>query len=136
VRLFLEIETCRFKEKRFRGSAIPSGSAVSYSSLGYLGRFPVDRVKIAQSFIVNLTGETSNMAIVKAAIGLAREPNLDVLVEGIETAEQLGRIRSWGCRNVQGDYFSKSLPASELSTLLLADTHAHAANTASPREAA
>ena len=53
-----------------------------YSSLDYLGRFPVDRIKIAESFIVNLTSTSANHLIVKAAIGLAHELNLDVVVEG------------------------------------------------------
>jgi EAL domain-containing protein (putative c-di-GMP-specific phosphodiesterase class I) len=91
-----------------------------YSSLEYLGRFPVDRLKIAESFVVDLTSEFSNSVIVKAAIGLARELNLDVVVEGVQTAEQLKRVRSWGCRNVQGYYFSKPLRAPELTALLRA----------------
>jgi len=89
-----------------------------YSSLEYLARFPVDRIKIAQGFIVDLTNASSNQVIVKAAIGLAHDLNLDVVVEGVETAEQLELIRSWGCRKVQGHYFSKPLPAGELTALL------------------
>ena len=92
----------------------------AYSSLEYLGRFPVDRIKIAESFIVDLTSTPANHLIVKAAIGLAHELNLDVVVEGVETAEQLKLIRSWGCRKVQGHYFSRPLPARELSVLLCA----------------
>jgi EAL domain-containing protein (putative c-di-GMP-specific phosphodiesterase class I) len=91
-----------------------------YSSLEYLGRFPVDRIKIAQCFIVNLTSASGNSMIVKAALGLARDLNLDVVVEGVETAEQLQLVRSWGCREVQGYYFSRPLPAEELSVLLRA----------------
>jgi diguanylate cyclase (GGDEF)-like protein/PAS domain S-box-containing protein len=91
-----------------------------YSSLEYLGRFPVNRIKIAQSFIVDLTTTIANHVIVKAAIGLAHELNLDVVVEGVETVEQLNLIRSWSCRKAQGHYFSKPLPARELSVLLRA----------------
>jgi diguanylate cyclase (GGDEF)-like protein/PAS domain S-box-containing protein len=91
-----------------------------YSSLEYLGRFPVDRIKIAQGFIGDLTSASSNPAIVRAAIGLAHELNLDVVVEGVETAEQLKQVRSWGCREVQGHYFSKPLLPAELATLLRA----------------
>jgi EAL domain-containing protein (putative c-di-GMP-specific phosphodiesterase class I) len=89
-----------------------------YSSLEYLARFPVDRIKIAQSFIADLTNTSSNQVIVKAAIGLAHDLNLDVVVEGVETSEQLKLIRSWGCRKVQGHYFSKPLAAGELTALL------------------
>jgi diguanylate cyclase (GGDEF)-like protein/PAS domain S-box-containing protein len=91
-----------------------------YSSLEYLGRFPVDRIKIAQSFMVDLTRASGNSVIVKAAIGLAHELKLDVVVEGVETAEQLKLVRSWGCREVQGYYFSQPLAARDLSPLLRA----------------
>ena len=89
-----------------------------YSSLGYLSRFPVDRIKIAQTFIADLTSSSSNATIVRAAIALAHELKLDVVVEGVETAEQLGQLRSWGCRKVQGHYFSKALLPGELAPLL------------------
>ena len=91
-----------------------------YSSLQYLGRFPVDRIKIAQNFITGLTSNSSAAVIVKAAIGLAHQLNLDVVVEGVETAEQLKLVRSCGCRKVQGYYFSKPLPAAQVSMLLRA----------------
>jgi len=91
-----------------------------YSSLEYLGRFPVDRIKIAQSFIVDLTRESGNSVIVKAAIGLAHELKLDVVVEGVETAQQPTLLKSWGCSKVQGFYFSKPLPARDLTPLLRA----------------
>jgi diguanylate cyclase (GGDEF)-like protein/PAS domain S-box-containing protein len=81
-----------------------------YSSLAYLGRFPVDRVKIAQNFISNLVTGSANATIVKAAIGLAHDLGLDVIVEGVETSEQLELIRSFGGHKVQGFYYSKPLP--------------------------
>ena len=91
-----------------------------YSSLEYLGHFPVDRIKIAQSFIVGLTATSGNSVIIKAAIGLAHELKLDVVVEGVENLEQLKLVRSWGCRKVQGYYFSKPLTARDLAPLLRA----------------
>jgi predicted signal transduction protein with EAL and GGDEF domain len=89
-----------------------------YSSLDYLRRFPVDRVKIAQDFIVDLTPSSGDAVIVKAAIGLAHELNLGVVVEGVQTFEQLELIRSWGGREVQGYYYSRPLPAAEATALL------------------
>ena len=89
-----------------------------YSSLEYLGRFPVDRVKIAQNFIIDLTTNSTNATIVKAAIGLAHELKLNVVVEGVSTAEQVELVRSWGCRNVQGYYFSRPLPPVEAAAAL------------------
>jgi EAL domain-containing protein (putative c-di-GMP-specific phosphodiesterase class I) len=88
-----------------------------YSSLDYLRRFPVDRIKIAQLFVNDL-GAPENTAIVMAAIGLARALGIEVIVEGVETAEQLALLKAWGCRYVQGYYYSKPLPASEAALLL------------------
>jgi diguanylate cyclase (GGDEF)-like protein/PAS domain S-box-containing protein len=89
-----------------------------YSSLEYLGRFPVDRVKIGQTFILDMATAPGNATIAKAAVGLARDLHLDVVVEGVETAEQLKAVRSWGCRKVQGFYFSRPLSAGDLGELL------------------
>ena len=89
-----------------------------YSSLDYLRRFSVDRIKIAQNFIVDLPTSPGNRAIVRAAIGLARELGIQVVVEGVETAAQLELLKSWGCQNVQGYYFAKPLLATDVTALL------------------
>ncbi len=91
-----------------------------YSSLSYLGRFPVNRIKIEQNFMLDLTATSPTAKIVKAAIRLAHELELDVIVEGVETSEQVELLRSWDCHKVQGFYFSKPLPATEIATLLRA----------------
>jgi diguanylate cyclase (GGDEF)-like protein/PAS domain S-box-containing protein len=85
-----------------------------YSSLEYLGRLPVNRIKIAQNFMSNLTTGSRNGTIVRTAIGMAHELGLDAIVEGVETAEQLQLVRSWSGYKVQGFYFSKPLPAAEV----------------------
>ena len=89
-----------------------------YSSLNYLSHFPVDRIKISQSFINDLLANRRNQAIVRGAIGLAHELDMLVIVEGVETAEQLAMIKSWGCRLIQGFYFSKPLPVDKMTALL------------------
>ena len=89
-----------------------------YSSLDYLSRYPVDRIKIAQNFVTDLTAASSSATIVKAAIGMAHDLGLDVIVEGVETAEQLELIRSFNGHKVQGFYFSKPLPAADVAALL------------------
>ncbi len=89
-----------------------------YSSLEYLSRFPVNRVKIAQNFIIDLKSGTANATIVRAAIGMAHDLGLDVIIEGVETAEQLELIRSFGGHKVQGFYFSKPLPSDEATAVL------------------
>ena len=88
-----------------------------YSSLDYLRRFPVDRIKIAQQFMFDPT-EGSGDAIIRAAIALAQELKLEVIVEGVETAKQLQRVKSCGGREVQGYYFSKPIRAGAMTVLL------------------
>jgi diguanylate cyclase (GGDEF)-like protein len=88
-----------------------------YSSLDYLRRYPVDRIKIAQQFMID-PAEGSGDAILRAAIGLAKELNLEVIVEGVETAKQLQRVKSCGGREVQGYYFSKPVGADAMMALL------------------
>lgn len=89
-----------------------------YSSLDYLRRFPVDRIKIAQVFVQGLPQETSNGAIIRAAIGLARELGIEVMTEGVETEEQAKLIASWGSPQVQGYFFSKPLTPDQLLPIL------------------
>jgi len=89
-----------------------------FSSLIYLRRFPVDRIKIAQEFMADLTPGSSNAAIVQAAIALAAALKLEVIVEGVETAEQLALVKAMGAREVQGYYYSRPLRARDMTTLL------------------
>jgi diguanylate cyclase (GGDEF)-like protein/PAS domain S-box-containing protein len=89
-----------------------------YSSLLYLRRFPVDRIKIAQEFVKEIGIETNDAAIVKAAIGLARELGIGVLAEGVDTADQLRLLHEWGCRQAQGFYFAAPMPPEDVLPLL------------------
>ncbi|HEY5131190.1 MAG TPA: EAL domain-containing protein, partial [Bradyrhizobium sp.] len=88
-----------------------------YSSLDYLRRYPVDRIKIAQQFMID-PAEGSGDAILRAAIALAKELKLEVIVEGVETAVQLQWVKSCGGRDVQGYYFSKPVGADAMTALL------------------
>lgn len=69
-------------------------------------------------FVADLGVSSGNRAIVRAALGLARELGIEVVVEGVETAAQLELLKGWGCRNVQGYYFAKPLPASDVIALM------------------
>jgi EAL domain-containing protein (putative c-di-GMP-specific phosphodiesterase class I) len=91
-----------------------------YSSLLYLRRFPVDRIKVAQEFVKDIGIEPNDTAIVKAAIGLARELVIGVLAEGVETAEQAQLLHEWGCRQAQGFYFAAPILAEDVLPLLRA----------------
>ena len=89
-----------------------------YSSLSYLKRFPVDTIKIDQSFMRDLGQDTDNATIVSAIIAMARNLKQSVLGEGVETAEQLSFLRNHRCNEAQGNYLSEPLPAEEFARLL------------------
>ena len=92
-----------------------------YSSLSYLRHFPIDHLKIDKSFIDDLTNNADDKAIVKAIISLAKSLKLVTIAEGVETREQLDFLRAEGCDVIQGYYFSKPIPANELTRLLRED---------------
>ncbi len=89
-----------------------------YSSLSYLRRFPVDKIKIDQSFIAQLGKRPELSAIVKAIVDLAEALELKVLAEGVETAEQAERLTRIGCSLYQGYFFSRPVAASRLGELI------------------
>ena len=89
-----------------------------YSSLNYVKKFPVDRIKIDQSFIRNLSTDANDAAIVRAIVTLGKSLGLEIVAEGVETAEQLARLRAEGCDEVQGYYFGKPMPAEKFIALL------------------
>ncbi|MBC05911.1 MAG: GGDEF domain-containing protein [Thalassospira sp.] len=92
-----------------------------YSSLAYLKRFPVDKIKIDRSFIIDIDSSDGNAAIVRAVVFLARSFGMAVNVEGIETETQLEHIASEGVDEVQGFYFSKPINAGDMENLLKAN---------------
>ena len=81
-----------------------------FSSLNYLRSFPFDKIKIDKSFIHDMSKGGDAVTIVKAVINLARGLKIDVVAEGVETAEQLECLVSEGCTEVQGHYFSGAKP--------------------------
>ncbi len=89
-----------------------------YSSLSYLKRFPIDRLKIDQSFVRDLTTNVDSRAIVKAIIGMAHALKLKVIAEGVEDEQQLTVLQEEGCQEYQGYYYSRPLPAEEMAKLM------------------
>jgi diguanylate cyclase (GGDEF)-like protein/PAS domain S-box-containing protein len=90
-----------------------------YSSLSYLRRLPVQVVKIDRSFIGNLTEDRSSQAIVSAIIAMSEALGLSVVAEGVETAEQLAKLRALGCRFGQGYLLGVPQTREELVPLLI-----------------
>lgn len=92
-----------------------------YSSLNYLKRFPIDYLKIDQTFVYPLPGDPESMCIVDAVIALAHGLKLTVIAEGVETAEQYDLLQARGCQVLQGYFISKPLPADEFAARFLRD---------------
>ena len=91
---------------------------VGYSFLSYVKNFPVDRLKIDQSFIRNLQTDPSDAAIVRMIISLAHGLQMTVVAEGVETVEQLTHLAGESCDEIQGFYFSRPLPVEALQDVL------------------
>ena len=100
-----------------------------YSSLAHLKRFEIDVLKIDQTFVRDLTVDPDDAAIVTTIIALAANLKLDVISEGVETLEQMAFLRQHGCRQMQGYYFSRPVPAAAFEAVL-AENEAHAAGRA------
>ena len=91
----------------------------AFASLSYLRKFAFDKIKIDRSFIRELCERKDCVAIVNAVTGLAKALEIGAIAEGIETAEQLEKVKFAGCREVQGFYFSHAVPAAEVNAALL-----------------
>ena len=89
-----------------------------YSSLSYMKELPVNTLKIDRCFIVDLCESPADQAIVNSTIVLARNLEMNVLAEGVETAEQLAILQQYGCHQIQGYYFSRPLPQAAFTALL------------------
>ncbi|PQP82479.1 PAS domain S-box protein [Paenibacillus sp. PCH8] len=85
-----------------------------YSSLSYLKHFPIHKLKIDRSFVTDITENRSDQAIVATIISMAQNLNMEVIAEGIETKGQLDILMQNDCREIQGYYFSRPLPAHEV----------------------
>jgi len=89
-----------------------------YSSLAYIQRFPIDYLKIDRSFLQGLGQVERDTALVSAIIAMGRGLQVQVIAQGVETAEQAAFLRRQGCLAAQGYYFGRPAPAHEFSRLL------------------
>lgn len=94
-----------------------------YSSLSYLSHFPIDTLKIDQSFVRDMTPDSDEAAIVSAVISMGKSLNQRVVAEGVETPEQLAFLQARHCDEGQGFHFSAALGASEFASLLGSETY-------------
>jgi diguanylate cyclase (GGDEF)-like protein len=89
-----------------------------YSSLSYLRRYPIDRIKIDQSFVRDMTEHPSSAALVRSILAMASNLGLDTIAEGVETNGQFSYLRRQLCQEMQGFLFSQAVPGGELTRLL------------------
>jgi EAL domain-containing protein (putative c-di-GMP-specific phosphodiesterase class I) len=90
-----------------------------YSSLAYLKRFPIDKLKIDQSFVRQLKPGSQDAAIVQAVIGLGHTLGIDVIAEGVETIEQREWLRRLSCDQIQGYFYSRPLAEPQLYAFVI-----------------
>jgi len=98
-----------------------------YSSLAQIKRFPIDTLKIDRSFIRDIPRNTEDKAIAEAIIAMGKTLAMTVVAEGVETAEQAEFLRTRGCDEMQGYYFSKPLAPEPLAELVGAQAPARRA---------
>jgi EAL domain-containing protein (putative c-di-GMP-specific phosphodiesterase class I) len=85
-----------------------------YSSLSYLRSFPFDKIKIDQSFVQDIENNKQSLAIIQAVTNMGTILGMATTAEGVETRDQLEQLRTNGCTEVQGYYFSKPKPIEEI----------------------
>ena len=110
--------------RRLRGMGVRisiDDFGTGYSSLNYLKRFPVDKLKIDRSFVVDIGLHPGNAAVVEAIVNLGHSLGTRVNVEGVETSDQLRFMYDHACDDCQGFLFSRPLPAEDYARLLVSD---------------
>ena len=105
-----------------------------FSSLSYLKWLPIDRIKIDRSFVRDVTTDRFDAAIIDGVVAMAGKMGLEVLVEGVETAEQLGYLQQRHCDYFQGYYFAHPMPLSVLLEFLHNPPTVRASHTQPPHK--
>jgi diguanylate cyclase (GGDEF)-like protein/PAS domain S-box-containing protein len=117
-----EAVTHELKELRKLGVSVSIDDfGTGYSSLAYVKKFPVDRIKIDQSFVRNMATDPNDAAIVRAIVNLGHSLGIDVIAEGVDSPEQVDMLRAEGCEEAQGYLFARPCPAEDFIALVRAD---------------
>ncbi len=115
----IEAAVCTLQQLRDLGVRLSVDDfGTGYSSLSYLKHLPVDFLKIDRSFVNGLDKDSTDLAIVSSTISLAHALGLESVAEGVETAEQLERLRALGCDMAQGFYFAEPLSNGKAGAVL------------------
>ncbi|MBS0370536.1 MAG: EAL domain-containing protein [Proteobacteria bacterium] len=107
---------CALRERGIHVAVDDFGTG--YSSLAYLKRYPINRLKIDQSFVRELDADAVDRAIVAAVVTLGHSLGMKVIAEGVETGRQLNILRELGCDEVQGYHLGRPMPAADFTALL------------------
>lgn len=89
-----------------------------YSSLSYLGRFPIDQIKIDQSFVRQIQTDAATASIIRSIIMLGQSLGLSIIAEGVETQEQRDLLHAQGCTLYQGFWYGRPMPGEQFAALL------------------
>jgi predicted signal transduction protein with EAL and GGDEF domain len=89
-----------------------------YSSLSHVNTLPLDKLKIDRSFVDKLDSNRNGQNIVRSVISLCRDMGMDCIVEGAETEAEVAVLMQMGCRDIQGYYYARPMPASDIGAFL------------------
>ena len=89
-----------------------------YSSLSYLHYYPIDTLKVDQSFVRNMGKDKTAAELVKSIVALGQNMHMHTIAEGVETAAEAAQLRDMGCQSAQGYYFAKPLPENDITNVV------------------
>jgi EAL domain-containing protein (putative c-di-GMP-specific phosphodiesterase class I) len=115
----VESTACTLKALKDMGATLAVDDfGTGYSSLSYLSRFPIDALKLDRSFVHEITSDTGDAIIISAVTNMGKNLRQRVIAEGVETVDQLAFLKTHGCDEGQGHYFSRPVVSQQFARLL------------------